>query len=114
MLIVCFCDLFDKSLKTKQKNFRKVSKDLSQVSKRCGSCRQLLDSLDLHIYEGHPQGAVEESVALVDPRLSLFTGDESEINESDVRPLNKLTSFRFDAKNSHHYRFDILICEVLN
>lgn len=54
----------------------------------------MLDSSDLRLYEGHPQGALEESVALVDPRLSLFTGDESEVDESDTRPLNKLTCFR--------------------
>lgn len=46
------------------------------------------------MYEGHPRDAEEEFIALTHPRLSLFTGDESEVNESDARPLNKLTCFR--------------------
>lgn len=60
---------------------------------RCEYCRQKMD-LDLKLYQGHPNGAVEEQIALIDPKLCLFTGDESFIHESDERPQNKLTYFR--------------------
>ena len=30
---------------------------------------------------------------LTDERLSLFTGDESDVNDADERPQNKLTHF---------------------
>lgn len=52
------------------------------------------------MYEGHPPDALEESVALIDPRLSLFTGQEEEVDEGDTMPLNKLTYFRLYL--SHH------------
>jgi hypothetical protein len=38
---------------------------------------------------------VEEFIMLTDPKLSLFTGDEEEINEADERPQHKLTDFTF-------------------
>ena len=31
---------------------------------------------------------------LTDPKLSLFTGMEEDINEADERPQHKITSFR--------------------
>lgn len=65
---------------------------------KCQICRQLLDNEELKLYQGHPNGAVEELVALTDPRLSLFTGEESMINESDERPQNKLTHFRYELE----------------
>jgi len=45
---------------------------------------------------------VEEFIMLTDPKLSLFTGMEEEINEADERPQHKITSFRYkspDKKN---------------
>ena len=39
---------------------------------------------------------VEEFVALVDPRLSLFTGDEEQFDSYDDKPQHKLTNFRLE------------------
>lgn len=61
---------------------------------KCDICKQLLNDADLRLYPGHPHDAVEEYIALTDPRLSLFTGDEGDINEHDERPQNKITQFR--------------------
>jgi len=63
------------------------------VIERCEYCRQKLND-ETRLYQGHPNGAVEEQIALIDPKLCLFTGDESFIHESDERPQNKLTYFR--------------------
>jgi len=63
------------------------------IIERCEYCRQKLSD-ETRLYQGHPNGAVEEQIALIDPKLCLFTGDESFIHESDERPQNKLTYFR--------------------
>ncbi|KAF3421234.1 hypothetical protein E2986_06562 [Frieseomelitta varia] len=75
--------------KTKTENTIKTeeSKILSQksvnVNQKCEYCCQKLISPDIKIYPGHPNGAVEEMIALTDPRLSLFTGEEVAVHESD-------------------------------
>lgn len=38
---------------------------------------------------------VEEFVALTDPKLSLFTGEEDNIDSYDERPQHKITQFRY-------------------
>lgn len=63
---------------------------------KCEYCRQKLND-DIKLYQGHPNGAVEEYVALTDPKLCLFAGDESFIHESDEHPQNKLTYFRYNV-----------------
>lgn len=74
------------------------SEDTPQPSKtlsnRCEECRQHLDSSDLVLFPGHPEGALEEFVLLTDPKLSLFSGDEESINEYDERPQQKITGFK--------------------
>lgn len=82
--------------------YRKSSKGIGQRAKveKCSICRQHLKSTDLKMYEGHPPDAQEETVALIDNRLALFTGKETEINEGDHIPLNKLTYFRLYHR--HH------------
>lgn len=65
------------------------------VPSKCQICRQILDDPDLRLYDGHPNDSVEEYVALTDPKLSLFTGDEDTIHEDDHRPQNKVTYFRY-------------------
>lgn len=57
-------------------------------------CHQHLDGPDLLLFPGHPEGAVEEFIALTDPKLSLFTGEEEFINEYDERPQEKITGFK--------------------
>ena len=65
------------------------------VNPRCEICRQSLAEDEIKLYPGHPNGAMEEFVSLVDPRLSLFTGDETAVHASDERPQNKVTHFRY-------------------
>lgn len=85
--------------RTKMENHEEISQLKSQVKKtlvvieRCDYCKQKLDD-ETKLYQGHPNGAMEEQIALTDPKLCLFTGDESFIHESDERPQNKLTYFR--------------------
>lgn len=63
------------------------------LQQKCEYCCQKLMSTEIKIYPGHPNGAVEEMIALTDPRLSLFTGEEAMVHESDERPQNKITHF---------------------
>lgn len=85
--------------RTKVEGDEEVLKIKSDIRKapalieRCEYCRQKLDD-EMKFYQGHPNGAVEEQIALIDPKLCLFTGDESFIHESDERPQNKITYFR--------------------
>ena len=37
---------------------------------------------------------MEEFVALTDPKLSIFTGEEEEMDSYDERPTHKITQFR--------------------
>lgn len=84
--------------RTKTENNKKMFELKSQDKKtsitieRCQYCKQKLN--DIKLYQGHPNGAIEEEIALIDPKLCLFIGDESFIDESDERPQNKLTHFR--------------------
>lgn len=80
--------------KEKQQSISDIKvRDTLPIVSRCEYCKQKID-FDLKLYQGHPNGAVEEQIALTDPKLCLFTGDESFIHESDERPVNKLTYFR--------------------
>ncbi|XP_014253428.1 DNA (cytosine-5)-methyltransferase 1-like [Cimex lectularius] len=78
---------------------------MKSVTKRCDICCQLLES-DIKLYEGHPNNAVEEFVALTDPKLSLFTGDEEVVDDYDSRPQNKITHFSIYDKAGHLCPFD--------
>jgi hypothetical protein len=79
--------------------YYRKKKVLSQKSRgtqsKCDICRQILDDPDLRLYQGHPDESVEEFVALTDPKLCLFTGEEDAIDEHDHRPQNKVTYFRY-------------------
>ncbi|PBC25685.1 DNA (cytosine-5)-methyltransferase PliMCI [Apis cerana cerana] len=81
------------------------------VHQKCEYCCQKLTSIDIKIYPGHPNNAVEEMIALTDPRLSLFTGEEIVIHESDERPQNKITHFCVYDKNGHLCSFDTGLIE---
>lgn len=67
-------------------------KNVNMFHNKCEYCRQKLN--EIKFYPGHPNGAVDEEIALIDPKLCLFNGTESFIHESDQRPQNKLTYFR--------------------
>lgn len=54
------------------------------------------DDRNLKMFQGPPDGALSEEVALLDSKLSLFTGNEKKLGEEDIHPQNKLTLFRYD------------------
>lgn len=69
-------------------------KKAEKTETKCKVCRQDFDDPGLRLFEGPPNGAMEEAVALFDPRLSLFDGNEEDVSAEDVMPQNKLTYFR--------------------
>lgn len=77
----------------------------TEAPKACGICRQSLDDKSLKVYSGHPDNAVDEYMALIDDNLCLFRGNEEEVEESDLRAVNKITSYRYVPKftSSHNY-----------
>ncbi|XP_012137658.2 DNA methyltransferase 1a isoform X2 [Megachile rotundata] len=77
---------------------------------KCEYCRQKLND-EIRFYPGHPNGAVDEEIALIDPKLCLFNGNESFIHESDEHPQNKLTYFSVYDKNGHLCPFDTGLIE---
>ncbi|XP_033326072.2 DNA (cytosine-5)-methyltransferase PliMCI [Megalopta genalis] len=81
------------------------------IHQKCEYCCQNLNSPDLKIYPGHPNGAVDELIGLTDPKLSLFTGEEATVYEGDERPQNKLTDFCVYDKNGHLCAFDTGLVE---
>ena len=48
---------------------------------------------DIKTYSGHPNGSVEEFVALADDSLALFTGEEDMIHEGDELPVCRFVNF---------------------
>ena len=84
----------------KEKENKKIkdkSKKISinfDFSSRCKVCRQDLDDPELRMFQALPNDALEEEVALFDPKLSLFNGTEEDVSFEDTRPSNKLTHFR--------------------
>lgn len=86
----------EKKIKTENnKEIYKLRNKKTHVKKtyvKCKYCQQKLN--EIKVYQGHPNGALEEQIALIDPKLCLFMGDESFIDENDERPQNKLTHFR--------------------
>nr|ASM42030.1 DNMT1 [Pogonomyrmex barbatus] len=102
--------------RTKVENNKKIceskspNKKASVVVERCQHCKQKLND-DIKLYQGHPNGAIEEQIALTDPNLCLFIGDESYIDESDERPQNKLTHFSVYDMNGHLCPFDTGLIE---
>ncbi|GLV37979.1 Lysine demethylase 2 [Carabus blaptoides fortunei] len=84
-------------------SFGKVSTSVVRIKvrlDRCTICRQVLNSEVLY-YNGHPNGAVDEFIALTDPKLILFSGNESEVNKDDEMPHNKITHFSVYDKQGH-------------
>lgn len=66
-----------------------VVSSANSKSERCIICRQYIE--EVAFYNGHPNNAVEEYIALTDEKLSLFTGDEVCINQHDERPTHKVS-----------------------
>lgn len=84
----------------------KKTSAINDPSLRCKVCRQDLDDPELRIFQGPPNDALEEEVALFDPKLSLFNGTEEDISYEDSRPSHKLTHFRC-------FEFELIVNSVL-
>lgn len=78
---------------------------------RCLICLQYLTNPNILLHNGHPKSAVEETIALTDPKLSLFTGEENEIDTLDQVPRNKITNFSVYDKNGHLCPFETGLVE---
>lgn len=85
----------------KKDNAAKPKKNIniSEQISRCKVCRQDLDDPELRMFQGPPNNALEEEVALFDPKLSLFNGTEECVSYEDSRPSHKLTHFRLIIYN---------------
>lgn len=75
---------------------------------RCKECKQNLNDEYLILYSSHPNGAQDEYNTLIDPKLSLFTGNEETVDVKDLRAVNRITSFRY----VFHISFKILLQKV--
>ncbi|KAL7287133.1 hypothetical protein TKK_0018750 [Trichogramma kaykai] len=100
----------NKRVKTGNQTITQPAKTVEVRSKkslipRCEICLQKLDD-DLGYYGGHPNDALEEYGVLVDSRLCLFNGDESDITEGDARAINRITGYSVYDKNGHLVPFD--------
>ncbi|CAH3033865.1 unnamed protein product [Pocillopora meandrina] len=84
----------------------KCEGEKTQPPVKCKECKQLLDSPDLRLFLGDCDDAVEEFVALTDPRLSLFSGEEEQFDSYNDRPQHKITNFSIYDKNTHLCPFD--------
>ncbi|XP_075978235.1 DNA (cytosine-5)-methyltransferase 1-like [Anticarsia gemmatalis] len=67
-------------------------------TEKCDICGQFLNNSDIIFYQGHPQDAVEEYIALTNEKLVLASGDEGDIME---RPQTNITSFSIFDEQGH-------------
>lgn len=67
---------------------------------------QRFDDSNLKYFPGPPADAIEEIIALTDPSLSLFTGEEEYMSELDQRPILKLTQFGIYDEPGHLCHLD--------
>jgi len=82
-----------------------------KAPERCKECRQFLNTPDLKLFIGDSADAVDESVALCNPKLSLFTDDLAGSDEYVDRPQHKITNFSVYDKNTHLCPFDTGLIE---
>ncbi|CAN8014880.1 unnamed protein product [Ixodes persulcatus] len=68
---------------------------------RCSACRQVLDASEIRLFEGDPPDAVDEFLALTDPKLNVF--NEADDGGDDVMdtPQHKVTQFCVYDKHTH-------------
>ncbi|XP_026327114.1 DNA (cytosine-5)-methyltransferase 1-like isoform X3 [Hyposmocoma kahamanoa] len=67
-------------------------------NEQCDICGQFVYNSDIIYYQGHPQDAVEEFIALTNEKLVLSAGDEGDIME---RPQTNITSFSIFDQHGH-------------
>ncbi|XP_072402558.1 DNA (cytosine-5)-methyltransferase PliMCI-like [Diabrotica undecimpunctata] len=96
-------ECINKKLKTEKIELDENLEKTFKKPDRCNLCKQFCDSV--YFYSGHPNNSNEEFIALTDPKLSLFTGNEEIYNEEDA-PTHQLTNFTVYDKNGHLCHFD--------
>ncbi|CAG9786638.1 unnamed protein product [Diatraea saccharalis] len=67
-------------------------------TEKCDICGQFLNNSDIIYYEGHPQDAIEEFIALTNEKLVLASGDDGDIME---RPQTNITGFSIFDEQGH-------------
>jgi len=87
------------------------NKKIKKTVERCHQCRQVLQEDETKMFEGDPTDAVEEFLMLVDPKLSLLSGDEEQHANLEERPQHKLTDFSVYDKFGHLCPFDAGLIE---
>ncbi|CAK1580129.1 unnamed protein product [Parnassius mnemosyne] len=105
------CDELVNIIKNKQSNGDELTKseDVNDVEKKivsitpadtekCDICGQFLNNSDIIYYQGHPQDAVEEFIALTNEKLLLASGDDGDIME---RPQTNITGFSIFDQHGH-------------
>ncbi|XP_046965733.1 DNA (cytosine-5)-methyltransferase 1-like isoform X2 [Vanessa cardui] len=65
---------------------------------KCDTCGQFLNNSDIIYYQGHPQDAVEEFIALTNEKLVLASGEDGDIME---RPQTNITGFSIFDQQGH-------------
>lgn len=83
------------SLEKLRAQSKKILPRAKKNESRCKICQQKLNDYKLKLYNGHPNDALDEFNVLIDQKLSLFTGDEENISQNDMRATNKITMFRY-------------------
>ncbi|XP_039753119.1 DNA (cytosine-5)-methyltransferase PliMCI-like isoform X2 [Pararge aegeria] len=86
-----------------EKDSLQTEKDLETKNnlpdlEKCKICRQYLNNSDIIYYQGHPQNAVEEFIALTNEKLVLASGDNGDIME---RPQTNITGFSIFDEHGH-------------
>ncbi|GFS20276.1 DNA (cytosine-5)-methyltransferase [Elysia marginata] len=109
-----------KRMKIEEEVLRKEKEDIvaaitpspaKPLPQRCNECLKYMDDPELKLFPGDPDTAVEEFIALTDPRLSLFTGEEDFDAMTEDRPQHKITNFSIYCKNTHLCPFDTGLIE---
>ncbi|CAH2980940.1 unnamed protein product [Chilo suppressalis] len=68
------------------------------LDEKCDICGQFLNNSDIIFYQGHPQDALEEFIALTNEKLVLASGDDGDIME---RPQTNITGFSIFDEQGH-------------
>lgn len=76
----------------------KNSNNIIPDTEKCNICGQFLNNSDLIYYQGHPQDAVEEYIALTNDKLVLSSGEDGDIME---RPQTNITGFTIFDEQGH-------------
>ncbi|XP_041979201.1 DNA (cytosine-5)-methyltransferase PliMCI-like [Aricia agestis] len=76
-----------------------INEDQEKLNQeKCNICGQYLNNSDILYFQGHPQNAIEEFVALTHEKLVLSSGDEGDIME---RPQTNITGFSIFDEQGH-------------